>query len=168
VNLITATYINMLKKLLERLERVKIVTETGCWESPYGCVAGYPRIYNPDDQKMYLLSRISAACHLGLDINDTTKFACHKNECNNTKCWNPEHLYIGNFLSNRKDAIEIGANRGNKNIGLARSKQQSSKTRCPRGHEYNKENTYRNTIGARICKECKRLRQIKYRKSHKV
>lgn len=65
--------------------------------------------------------------------------------CHNRKCVNPEHLYWGDAADNGRDTAEAGrAFNGNR-----------AKTHCPRGHEYDLENTYVHR-GLRSCKECRR------------
>lgn len=73
---------------------------------------------------------------------------CH--HCDNPKCVNPAHLFVGTAAENQADKIAKG-----------RSINQQ-KTHCPKGHEYTVENTYFHPAG-RQCKECVRARNREYK-----
>lgn len=73
----------------------------------------------------------------------TGLYVCHK--CDNRKCVNPNHLFLGTAKDNSQDMTAK-----NRNV-------QSRKTHCIRGHEFNEANTYINPASnGRVCKECKR------------
>lgn len=74
----------------------------------------------------------------------TEEFVCHK--CDVRHCCNPDHLFVGDNSANQLDASRKGRH------------QEKKKTHCPRGHEYNAENTYFAPNGARNCKICTRGR----------
>jgi len=65
-------------------------------------------------------------------------------KCDNPRCVNIEHLYLGTQKENARDRDSRGRN------GF------SKKTRCKRGHEFTEENTYK-WKGKRICRACKKL-----------
>lgn len=88
------------------MEGLKIVKDNGCWELDRATQGYYSQICYKGE--VYRAHRISAAHYLDLDFNDKEQLACHKNECGNKKCWNPEHLYVGNKVSNMRDAVAIG------------------------------------------------------------
>lgn len=144
-----------IEEIYEMLEERKVIKPNGCWEL---CIKtssrGYSRIEG--EKKEYLAHRISAAHHLGLNLNDRVKQALHKNECYNRACWNPEHLYVGNASLNMRNAVDIG-------------KKNQKKTHCKRGHEFTPDNLYLDWKGNRYCKECDKLRGIKRtRKRRKI
>lgn len=76
--------------------------------------------------------------------------------CRNRSCVNPDHL----------EAVTARENTMRSN---ACSSINARKTHCPKGHEYNKENTYRCKGKSgnyfRVCKECSRIRH--YEKKRK-
>lgn len=101
--------------------------------------------------------RISAAYYHGLDLNDKNQLALHKNECFNRRCWNPEHIYVGNYSNNIRDSLVLGIKNANR-----------EKTHCPFGHEYNKENTYINLDKERLCRTCRNEQQRALRAKRKL
>ena len=62
--------------------------------------------------------------------------------CHNRRCVNVDHLRLLSNVDNARDNGHV------------------SKTECPRGHEYDETNTYRNPKGHRICRACARERRL--------
>lgn len=75
-----------------------------------------------------------------------SKYILHK--CDNRKCVNPEHLFLGTQSDNIKDCVK------------KRRHINSNKTHCIRGHLYNKANTRIKKSGWRDCRICHNLRRI--------
>jgi hypothetical protein len=71
--------------------------------------------------------------------------ACHIMECNIPFCWNPDHIYKGDYSTNMKDQVDSGTH------------PEIRKTHCPQGHEY-KVHGKRLPNGKRKCMFCARLR----------
>ena len=131
-----------------RLSNYTVDQETGCWnfngyiqKTGYGSIAIGNRLG---------LSQIAhrLSYHFNVGPFDSTLFVCHT--CDNRKCINPEHLFLGTAADNNRDKMIKGRS----------VKGQQRSTHCKRGHEYNEENTgIRKATwsrpGARFCKACK-------------
>ena len=71
---------------------------------------------------------------------------CHT--CDNPKCCNPLHLFIGTIDTNNKDMAAKG-----------RCKYSAkSWTHCKHGHEFTPENTYVAKSGFRQCRACAKIK----------
>lgn len=93
-----------LKTVRERLEENYLVNEkNGCWEW-MGMInkAGYGRI--TIKQKKYLVHRAAYQEFIGLTPNNL--LVCHK--CDNPKCINPDHLFLGTHKDNGEDKTKKG------------------------------------------------------------
>ena len=73
-------------------------------------------------------------------------FVCHR--CDNKKCVNPSHLFVGTRADNMKDMADKGR------AWNPTADANRAKTHCVRGHEYTPENTYV-WSGRRYCRECR-------------
>ena len=101
--------------------------------------------------KKYLTHRLIAFLHLGLDITDIKMQVNHKNECNLTRCVNPDHLYLGTQAQNMKDLDESG--RRSKVIA------STDPNYCHQGHKYTTINTRIDSYGYKRCRLCERARR---------
>ena len=115
-----------------------------------------PKGYGTFDTKPYgggtvYAHRYSYKHHFG--NFDKNLFVCHK--CDNPSCVNPKHLFLGTCKDNVIDCFKKG--RGNINL----AKYQRSKTHCPKGHEYNEENTAFYVKDYRSCRQCNRDRSLR-------
>lgn len=84
-----------------------------------GYVEWYGRCHSAPRLVWALHARVMPPAHL---------FVCHT--CNNAKCCNPAHLYLGTRSDNVRDSV------------LAGTHKWASKQQCPKGHDYSEENTY--------------------------
>lgn len=73
----------------------------------------------------------------------TEELVCH--DCDDRKCWNPGHLFLGTAKINNNDCAAKGRH------------HNAVKTHCKHGHEFTPENTYLKitpTTTMRACKAC--------------
>lgn len=135
------TGVYLRKSIEERLlSRRQIDPRTGCWiwtgardQKGRGNI-----VYKG---KCELVSRVAAFVWLGLE--DRTQQVLH--DCDNPKCFNPQHLHPGNQSQNLIECVERGRN------------WQTKKTHCPQGHPLTAGNIYtqiRNGRRGGFCRTC--------------
>lgn len=134
------------RKWFERLQARTVINKNGCWVWT-GPVThkGYPM----QTHRSYVMQahRVSYILKHGLTLT-RQQFVCHK--CDERRCWNPDHLFIGDAAANNRDC----GNKGRHHNGV--------KTHCKRGHPFTFENTYLKvtpTTVMRSCLECAKIRR---------
>lgn len=135
-------------KLPERLSSRLVLTDDGCWQwTGYTKQDGYAQVWYQGG-KVYL-HRITYELYVGQV--PAGRIVCHS--CDNPRCVNPEHLWVGTYKQNSTDAKLKGR--------FYKQKQ----TECWRGHPLSGDNLYVDKKGLRKCRECSRIRQREYAKN---
>lgn len=114
----------------------RLVTSAGCWEWT-GATNGYRYGMLFVHGRRYYAHRLSY--QLAAETIPARYVVDHL--CENTLCFNPEHLEAVTHQENIRRASKVGA-----------------KTHCVHGHAYTPENTYVTPAGARQCRNCNKRR----------
>lgn len=135
----------------ERLVARSVKVPSGCWEWAKSInTHGYGSFWLGG---RHLLAH-RAAYDIFIGPIPPGMFVCHT--CDNRKCINPEHLFLGSVLTNNQDTSKKGR---------CRCSAQHYRF-CKHGHEYTPENTYVAKTGRqqRRCRICLNERQRLFRR----
>ena len=87
---------------IQRIERRRTITKTGCWESDLAPTKPYAYVKIDGKHQAvhrYVWEHYNGAIPEGL-------CACHK--CDNRRCHNPEHIFLGTYQDNMDDMVKKG------------------------------------------------------------
>ena len=128
--------------IIKKLTSRRFITTSNCWEYTGYLEGGYGRMRFKG--KAELVSRISIRVFKPGEYIECLNVL---HTCDNPKCFNPDHLYMGTQTQNGKDSVERGRARGG----------NTDKMFCPRNHPYDEVNTYiEPKTGRRQCKICRK------------
>jgi hypothetical protein len=135
------------------LDHMTVDELTGCWNWTAATSVGYGVMRYLGRNEF--VHRIAAHLWLGYDFADKKREICHR--CDNRRCFNPKHLFIGTRLDNVRDAMSKG-----------RHYVMPRKTHCKRGHLLTPETVYTYDSGKwRTCKKCVRIRHAQWEERQK-
>ena len=128
--------------IMERLMSRRRVTASGCWEyTGYILPNGYAEIsFRSHQTRVHrLVYRIVKG-----EIPEG-KHVCHT--CDNTICFNPDHLEPGTQQENIRQSVDRGRH------------HETVKTHCPAGHAYAEHARFERGGSKRACRMCSVIRQ---------
>lgn len=118
----------------KRLKANCLITPEGHWIWQGACVKQHGVL--KFEGRLWYVHRLAAFVWLNFNIY-SKKLICHKIECNQPKCFNPDHIYEGNHSTNTKDVHTL---KGVKKI-------------CKRGHII-EDDPYIRPDGRKRCRQC--------------
>ena len=133
-----------MQKTLEQRFWEKVRPTDACWLWTGKTRGGYGRIQV--ERRGYYKAAHRVSLQLSGVLVPDESLVCHV--CNNPPCVRPEHLYVGDRLTNAADMLQAGTH------------NQARKVACKRGHIFDEENTYQFRIPrgqgwGRSCRRCR-------------
>lgn len=134
------------------------IDANGCWN---WTGASLPNGYGRVSWKGRVVGTHRVAAHVWLSFDLESDFLiCHR--CDNPRCFNPEHLFVGTPKDNTQDCV----NKNRHSPWNCRARRE--KPTCKRGHLLAGDNLRFDGKGHRVCKTCIRLNTRNYRARKEV
>lgn len=132
----------MSTQLAQHIEKLSVaVPFSGCWIWIGSTNKGYGQLTH--EGRHLMAHRASFMAHNpGVPV---PRLVCH--ECDVRECVNPDHLYSGDYLTNRADMLDRGR----------WAHPYAARTECFAGHNYEAVGFAIAKDGSRVCRECQRI-----------
>jgi hypothetical protein len=124
------------------------IAETGCWTWTGARSVGYGHF--AIKRRTNLAHRVAYEALVG-PIGDGLTI---DHLCRNPACVNPAHLEPVTMGENMRRSTAIDATKA----------RHARRTHCKHGHEFTSENTSYDSKGARVCRECDRMKSRRYQR----
>jgi hypothetical protein len=121
----------------------------GCWVWQRSTRHGYGVLRVPSRKHPYGAHQFSYEIHKGPITPGL--LVCHS--CDNRRCVNPDHLFLGTNRQNVYDAIGKGRR------PLVQRPFVPKRSHCPVGHPFDTANTYVKSNGEQKCRVCESARR---------
>lgn len=133
----------------ERFEtRFKINEENGCWEWQKGFTKYGYGAFAKESSKSLLAHRVSFELYNGYLPSDM--LVCHR--CDNPKCVNPRHLFLGTHKDNTQDSVKKGRFMSEKRL---KTQEKLWETRRKNNPDSGKQELIHPSMSAYLNRKCR-------------
>ena len=144
------------------LQKVRGLSSSECWN--------WPGVSRPNAYGWFRANGATIRAHRAawLIFNGgelgPSQYVCHS--CDNKRCVNPRHLFLGDASINAKDAANKGRlwNQLRSPAPTGVTRVNAAKTHCIRGHALSGSNLTTDSRGNRACRECNRQHWRNYQR----
>lgn len=94
--------------IIERIKRKTVISKSGCHEFTGSLADGYGYVSSDIPGQSPRRVHVVMWIHLNGPIPKAKPVLCVLHKCDNRKCHNPKHLFLGTRKKNNEDMIEKG------------------------------------------------------------